>query len=67
MQILHINNEILALKGGHLDFSHLTELKYIYITEIHMKKHTNHEYLRIIELQKKKNFYGIPLKGYEAS
>ena len=27
-----------VLKGGYLDFSHLTELKYIYITEIYMKK-----------------------------
>ena len=28
----------LALKDGYLDFSHLTELKKIYITEIYMKK-----------------------------
>ena len=28
-----------VLKGGYLDFSHLFELKkYMYITEIHMKK-----------------------------
>ena len=27
-----------VLKGGYLDFSHLTELKNIYITEIYMKK-----------------------------
>ena len=26
------------LKGGNLDFSHLTELKNIYITDIYMKK-----------------------------
>ena len=26
------------LKGGYLDFSHLTELKNIYLTEIYMKK-----------------------------
>ena len=26
------------LKAGYLDFSHLTELKNIYITEIYMKK-----------------------------
>ena len=25
-------------KGGYLDFSHLTELRNIYITEIYMKK-----------------------------
>ena len=28
----------MKFKGGYLDFSHLTELKYIYITEIYMKK-----------------------------
>ena len=28
----------LYLKGGYLDFSHLAELKNIYITEIYMKK-----------------------------
>ena len=27
-----------SFKGGYLDFSHLTELKNIYITEIYMKK-----------------------------
>ena len=26
------------IKGGHLDFSHLAELKNIYITEIYTKK-----------------------------
>ena len=26
------------VKGGHLDFSHLTELKHVYITEIYMEK-----------------------------
>ena len=42
------------LKGGYLDFSHLIELKNIYITEIYMKINTNHQELRIIKLQKKK-------------
>ena len=28
----------MEFKGGHLDFSHRTELKNIYITEIYMKK-----------------------------
>ena len=35
------NNDIWSVKGfkgGLLDFSHLTELKNIYITEIYMKK-----------------------------
>ena len=27
-----------CLKGGYLDFSHLTELRSIYVTEIYMKK-----------------------------
>ena len=27
-----------SIKGGYLDFSHLTELKNVYITEIYMKK-----------------------------
>ena len=31
-------SENFGLKGGYLDFSHLTELKNIYITEIYMKK-----------------------------
>ena len=29
-----------SIKGGYLDFSHLTELRNIYITEIHLKKKT---------------------------
>ena len=29
---------LLKLKGGYLDFSHLTELENIYITDIKMKK-----------------------------
>ena len=29
---------IRVIKGGYLDFSHLTELKNIYITEIYMRK-----------------------------
>ena len=31
-------NSLDSVKGGYLDFSHLTELKNIYITEIYMKK-----------------------------
>ena len=50
------------LKGGHLDFSHLTELKNIYINEIYMKKkkYINHQELRIIKLQKKFFLMGFP-------
>ena len=43
-----------VFKGGYLDFSHLSELKYIYITKIYMQK--NH---RIRE----KYFDGVPLKA----
>ena len=32
------NGQMDGIKGGHLDFSHLTELKNIYITETYMKK-----------------------------
>ena len=55
------------IKGGYLDFSHLTELKNIYITEIYIKKIYNHQELRIRKLQKKKKFDGVPLQGYVAS
>ena len=34
--------EGLNFKGDHLDFSHLTELKYIYITKMYIKK-KNHQ------------------------
>ena len=57
-----------CLKGGYLDFSHLTELKNIYITEIYMKK--QHKSLRIKNKQnfkKKKKMMEVPLKGYVAS
>ena len=44
------------------DFSHLIELKYIYITEIYIKKNnTDHPELRIIKSQKK-YFDDVPLK-----
>ena len=52
------------IKDGYLDFSHLTELKDKYITEIYMKKQYKSSRIRIIKLQKKD---GIPLKGYVAS
>ena len=40
-------------KGGYLVFSHLTKLKYIYITEIYTL-FTNHQKLGIKKLQEKK-------------
>ena len=47
--------------GGYLDFSHLTELKNINITEICMKKQYKSSMTKNIF------FYGIPFKGYVAS
>ena len=41
-----------SFKGGHLDFSQLIKLKYIYITEIYMKKN-NHK------ITKKKKYFGV--------
>ena len=35
-------NLIWHFKGGYLDFSHLIELRDIYITESYMKNNTNH-------------------------
>ena len=55
------------VKGGHLDFSQLPELKDIYITEIYMKKQYQSS---IIKNHKITIFFfffdGIPLKGYVA-
>ena len=56
--------DLLKLKGGCLGFSHLTESKNTYITEIYMKTQyksliTNHK----ITHKKKKND-GVLLKGY---
>ena len=47
------DNESL-FKGGYLDFSHLTELKYIYITEIHMKKQYKSSRIEDHKITKKK-------------
>ena len=35
--------DFIGIKGGYLDFSHLTELKNIYISEIYTKKKKNHQ------------------------
>ena len=67
--------DYLSLKGGYLDFSHLTEIIYIYIyihtTEIYMKIQykssiTNNHRIKK-KKKKKKKFDGVPLKGYVAS
>ena len=56
-----------SLKGGYLDFSHLTELKNIDITEIYMKKKNKSSITKKHQLKKSYIFYGVPLKGYVAS
>ena len=43
-----------AFKGGYLDFSHLTELKDIYITEIYMKKYYKSSISKDHKIEKKK-------------
>ena len=58
---------ITHLEGGYLDFSHLTELKNIYITEIHMKKQYKSSITKIHEIEQKQICYRVPLKGYIAS
>ena len=66
LQLILSGKSLIYIKGGYLDFSHLNELKNIYITEIYMKK----QYKSSITKNKKikiKHFDGIPLKGYVAS
>ena len=55
------------VKGGYLDFSHLTELKNIYITEIYMKKQFKSIITKNHKIKKIDIFHGVPLKGYVAS
>ena len=52
-------------KGGYLDFSHLTELNNIFITEIYRK--TKSSINKNYEFTKKNFFDGVPLKDYVAS
>ena len=63
LQLPHVLQSINAqqgyLKGGHLDFSHLTVLKNIYITEIYMKKRNKSSINKKHKMTKKKNFYGV--------
>ena len=42
------------LKGGYLDFSRFMELKYIYITEIYMKKQYKSSIIKNHKITKKK-------------
>ena len=56
-----------GFKAGYLDFSHLTEFKNIYITEIYMKKQYKSSIIKNHEIVNKNVFDGVPLKGYVAS
>ena len=50
---------MLSLKGGYLDFSHLTELRKVYITEIYMKKQYKSSRIKNHKITKKK-LMGFP-------
>ena len=54
-------------KGGYLDFSHLTELKKIYITEIYMKKQYKSSITKNHKIIQKKFLMVLTFKGYVAS
>ena len=56
------------VKGGYLDFSHLTKFKNIYFTELYMGKQYKSPITKNHKI--KKNIcilYGVPFKGYIAS
>ena len=55
------------VKGVYLDFSRLTELKNLYITEIYMKKQYISSIINNHKTTKKEFFYGVSSKGYVAS
>ena len=54
-------------KGGYLDFSHLTELENIYISEIYMKKQCKSSITNNHKIKQIKFFDGVPLRDYVAS
>ena len=58
-----VTEEEIAFNGGCLDFSHLSKLENIPL-KFTGKNNTNHQELRIINLQKKIFFDGVPLKKY---
>ena len=58
----------ISFKGGYLDFSHLTEVKNMYITEIYMKKQHKSSITKNHKIEKKIYIFdGVRLKGYVAS
>ena len=54
-------------KDGYLDFSHLTKLDNIYISEIYTKKQYKPSIIKNYKITNKISFDGIPLTGYVAS
>ena len=58
---------LVSVKGGYLEFCHLTELKNRYITEIYMKKQYKSSRFKNHKVTNKQKFEGVPLKGYVAS
>ena len=66
---LALHSSVFYLIGGYFDFSHLTELKNIYVTEIYIRKQYKSSKIKNKEITKKKIFFlmGVPLKDYEAS
>ena len=56
-----------GFKGGYLHFSHLTELKNIYITEIYMRKQYKSSKIKNKKITKQIFLMRVPLKGYVAS
>ena len=55
------------LEGGYLDFSHLTELKNMYITEIYIRKQFKSSIIKNHKITNKKIFDGVSFKDYVAS
>ena len=48
-----------SVKGGYLDFSHLTELRNIYITEIYIRKQYKSSIIQNHKITNKNFFDGV--------
>ena len=48
------SSNLVCIKGGYLDFSHLTKLKNLYITEFHTKKQYKSSIIKNHKIEKKK-------------
>ena len=60
LTILSFND---PFKGDCLDFSHLTKLRNIYVTEIYMKKQCKSSITKNHKIRKKNCFGGVPLRS----